>query len=627
MGEDYEQKGKNKEKEKEKHTPTNSGGIMSRSDKISKDLKEYWKIALSEHRDWRNRASKAFKFYGGDQWEPHVKHTLAQSKKPALTFNKIKPVIRNISGYQRQNRQDLVVKARRGGLSILGEIFTELIKYFYDISLADWKVSQQFLNGIISGKGWLALDIDYTREPINGDLLLQTLNPLMVYEDPFSQRYDLSDAKFLIRTSWINKEEIIKQFPKAKKDIEGLDSLPPGERLGMSYETKDYDEFHDQEVTDIHKHRFLLREYWWKEWVEKKLLVNKTTLDVTETDEPDEKIQKIVDMRAKYGEEVVGLKRILPTLNLTTKVGDIVLQDEEDPFNGISEYPLIRFCSEQVFGDKQRVRGEVDDLIDPQQELNKRRSQALHMLNTTAGSGFIVTEGALDPKEEQRLERMGSSPGIKVRARKGYGLNQGIWRIDPPQLSDGHLKLAELSDQELKEISGARDMLGFAPERKESGIALQLRKQHGLVTTEPIFDNFQWTQRILGETILEFIRKADVLSEEEMLSIVQERHLKHDSEEISRALESRKIGRYQMVTTTRRNTPTQRMLDFEQMIQALREGIPIPMEMIIQASDFPNKEEIIEAIKRQQQVQAPPDVQRPKQSAPSGGATPPSRGV
>jgi hypothetical protein len=61
------------------------------------------------------------------------------------------------------------------------------------------------------------------------------------------------------------------------------------------------------------------------------------------------------------------------------------------------------------------------------------------------------------------------------------------------------------------------------------------------------------------------------------------------------------------------------------MIQALREGIPIPMEMIIQASDFPNKEEIIEAIKRQQQVQA--DVQRPKQSAPSGGATPPSRGV
>ena len=134
--------------------------------------KEYWKVSEDEWSDWRSRARKAYKFYFGEQWDTETKQTLNQEKRPALTFNKIKPIIRNLSGWQRQNRQDQKVLPRRGGNQLMSEVFTDSMKYFYDTSMADWHNSFMFLDGAISGKGWISLDLDFTKDPFNGDLLI-----------------------------------------------------------------------------------------------------------------------------------------------------------------------------------------------------------------------------------------------------------------------------------------------------------------------------------------------------------------------------------------------------------------------------------------------------------------------
>jgi len=121
---------------------------------------EMWKVADNEWTDWRDRAKKAYDFYLGDQWPADVKQQLALESRPALTFNKIKPIIRNLSGYQRQNRQDQKVVARKGANTIVAQFLTEVLKYIYDVSLADWQISQAFVDGIVGGKGWIMADID-----------------------------------------------------------------------------------------------------------------------------------------------------------------------------------------------------------------------------------------------------------------------------------------------------------------------------------------------------------------------------------------------------------------------------------------------------------------------------------
>ena len=49
----------------------------------------------------------------------------------------------------------------------------------------------------------------------------------------------------------------------------------------------------------------------------------------------------------------------------------------------------------------------VEDLIDPQMEINKRRSNMLHILTTMAHSGWMWEKGALDEEQVGRglLER------------------------------------------------------------------------------------------------------------------------------------------------------------------------------------------------------------------------------
>lgn len=558
-------------------------------------MQKFWDTATNCWEEWRKRALLAYDFYKGKQWDSSVVEKLKREGRPYLTFNKIRPIIRALSGWQRQNRQDLKVLARRGGIESLAEVFTELMKYFYDISHADWENSMIFFDGLITGKGWLALDIDYSKEPLNGDLILSRERPIMVYEDPHAQRYDLSDAKFIIRTYWADKEQIESQFPKAKKDIGLLAAVDPDEREPITgVETQDYQR--TGEFKEYEKYRYLVKEYYWREYLQQRMIVNMQTLEVTEEKIDDEKAQSLVNAFP----HIRIVDRVVPVLNLTTVVGKMILQDIKDPFDGISIFPLVRFCSDWTDG---YVSGEVDSLIDPQKEINKRRSQALHILNTQAHSGAIMEENALSPEEENKYKQMGSTPGILVKVRKGMRFEI----IKPGILSEGHIALEKLSEDDLKKISGVNtDLLGYTPERQESGRAMLIRREHGLLTNESIFDNFQFTQQILGETILEFIRKTDVLSEEEINAIVQERNKDINLEH----LKSRKAGKYQVVMTTKKSTPTQRMADFYSMLDAVKLGIPIPPELIIESSDLPNKEAILKAVQEQRQAQAqtPPQV-------------------
>ena len=555
-------------------------------------LEQYWQTAHNLWAEWRNRATLAFDFYKGKQWDSDVVEKLNRESRPALTLNKIKPIMRIISGWQRQNRQDLQVLPRRGGIRPLAEVFTELMKYFYDVSRADWENSMMFFDGAICGKGWLALDIDYSKDPLNGDLILKRERPMMIYEDPHSQRYDLSDAKFIIRTYWADKEQIEQEFPKAKQDF-GLAAVDSKEREPITgVETEGYQP--GGEFKEYEKYRYLVKEYYWREYVKQRIVVNLNNLEFEVAKINDEKAQKLVETFP----HIRIVDRVMPILNLTTVVGKLILQDIKDPFDGISMFPLIRFCDEWIDG---YIKGEVDDLIDPQKEHNKRRSQALHLLNTAAHSGYIGDADALSHDMEQKLKEMGSSPGLFIKVNPGKRFD----RIEPGSLSTGHIALEKLAEDDLKKISNINaDLLGATPERQESGRAMMIRKQQGLLGVENVFDNFQFTQQILGETILEFIRKSDVLSEEEIMAIVEEKKLEGGLEH----LKSRKLGKYQAVLTTKKSTPTQRMADFYAMLDAVKLGIPIPPELIIEASDLPHKEEIQEAIKQVKQEPRGPEL-------------------
>ncbi|MBW8015718.1 MAG: hypothetical protein FVQ82_05990 [Planctomycetes bacterium] len=536
-------------------------------------VSEYWKHSDEGLRDERNRMAKGFAFYTGDQWDAADIAKLNAEKRPHLTINLILPIINLLSGIQRQGRQDITVVARKGGLKKLAAVFTETMRHCLDVTDADFEIADCFLDGVIGNKGWLGLGINYETDPIYGDIEVSKVSPFDMREDPDAKEYDLNrSGKFVIRDYWMDKKSILLNYPLRQADIEkgGLDIDPAsGDVVGDP---------------DRGIYRWRLRECWWKQHEKRLVLINAATGDIRTIAPENAEVAAAIAAKSSMWH----LKEwVVPVLNKTVTAGNIVLEDIVDPYSGVTNFPYYRFCPFWVDG---YVMGVSQNLIGPQQELNKRRSQALHNLNQTANSGFIVKK--VLGNYDIHLAKFGSAAGVVLDKSKAGG---EIERIEPVPLSQGHITAAMMSGDDMKEISGANpDLLGqVIRNENESGKAIELRQAQGMKVVEVLFDNFSRTQKLITLGLVDMVRHTDVYSDEEIRNIVSEKNMDADLS----LLKSRKVGKYGIKIESSSSSPTARYANFMSIME-IAKLFPdrIPPEAVIENSDIANKESIIDKI-------------------------------
>jgi hypothetical protein len=571
---------------------------MAESD-IALKINDYWNYTKEDYNSWSTTALENWDFMiGGErQWESDVLDILKREGRPALSFNRIASIVNLVSGYQRQNRQDIKVLPRKGAIREFAEIFTRLIKAVYDMTNGDYEESMAFLDGLIASKGWLSVGISYTDDIINGDLTLIRKDPFDVREDPASSRYDLSDASFIFDSSWLPKQQIELLFPKKKNDLSQIEV--PADEVRATAEGDEYTDASPQKMVDRSTTRYLVKNCWWISYEKRVLLIDKQTLDVFDY-ERDERFNSsakriIQKMSQENPNRFQIISRVIPQLHLTTTVGDLVLQDVENPFGDfrMTKIPLVRFCPYWLNGE---VKGIIDDLKDPQKEINKRLSQLLHNLNQVANSGWeIPVESGCD---EEKFKRDGSKAGFVYTYKAGYKPT----RIEPMTPARGYEIMAEKAGDNLHKISGVNPDLMGLPEQSVSGIAMRLRQRQGNIVIEGIFDNFRYTKQLLGQILLDFIRYTDVFSENEIKAIAVEEGL----EVPLGFLKSKVVGKYGVKVDLSPNSPTIRLSNFLTLVELRKAGLPIPDEILIKAGDFPNKDEILEALRGAQEQRVSP---------------------
>ena len=191
-------------------------------DSRQRKLKSFYKEGIDGNRAWRTKAKRNKNFYKGVQWDSKDVTKLDAEDRPHLTFNQIFPVINLISGYQRQNRQDIKVYPKKGGMKQIADVLTAVAKNISDTSNSEYLTSMVFYDGIISGKAWFDLDISYDDEPINGEIIMRRASPFDIIEDPNCSDYDTNACKYIIKTHWWDKEAIKLAYPKARDLDAGL---------------------------------------------------------------------------------------------------------------------------------------------------------------------------------------------------------------------------------------------------------------------------------------------------------------------------------------------------------------------------------------------------------------------
>ena len=495
------------------------------------------------------RMTQNERFKIGKQWDYDDASFNEAHGKFSLTVNEVLPIVLDIAGTQEENPLDYKVRNAKGGTRTIAEILTSLAKNVMDKSMGREKASQSFEGGVSIARGFLSLSVDYTNDPLNGDLVITERDPFMILPDPTCKKYDYNEesggAKYIWIDEWEDKGKVEAANPGRAKEIKSANfNVVSGSLLGRfagllghmfggggpnlhlkdDYRHQDEHTFKEEMESNVTKQKNSYRKStcWWKEW--------KKGAYVQRLDDPlnylaltDPKDIKAAKEIAETNQNIRVIEKdrfenqlTVPVLNKTVMIGNILLEHIEDPFDGMNLYPIVRFAP---YFDHGYEYPPVENLVGPQKLLNYMFSSMVNILKNLANSGYKV--GKATERAKQELEEHGGEDGIVIDLSKYGGKVEKITTTDYPVGPD---LVAQRCKENMREISQTQLVV---PRRgqAESGKAKQIDEMRQQRTKGIIFRNWNHTNIMLAKVLIELIRNTEVFSDDEIMAIIDEEDL------------------------------------------------------------------------------------------------------
>lgn len=482
---------------------------------------------------WAITAKRCVEYVEGRQWTEEQLQRLDLEERPGLTFNKIAPLVRLVLGYHRNNRMD--AKFMPGfdgsGIESVAEALTQLNKQVSQMNHEPYVDTEVMMDGIITGRGFYDQRLDFEKNDF-GNLAISARDPFAIKLDPEGEEYDINKSSFVIEDRWVSIEEIeflhgagaaalLQPLIRGGQYLGGIpnslveysEAIMPWRTFGGTSNSmygSGYQSMEAYLVNAYDRARKVIRMADCQHYVR---VMMRCFVDLETGDRqpiPDhftfDQIQKVL-LYAKMKYEARGQTsplrmqvRPVRRVKWTTIVGDLIVHDDWSPYETftISGYfPYFR---------RGKTRGMVEDLLDPQDEINKRRSANIDIVTRTAHSGWIYHAKGLSAEMKERVEQYGATPGINIEWT-GENVAYAPKRIEaaaPPMAME---KLEEKAAGDLKEISGINDSLLGQIDRVQSGRALEARQRQGVLALQIYMDNMSRTKQLVSVKRLEMFQQ------------------------------------------------------------------------------------------------------------------------
>lgn len=563
------------------------------------------------HIAYQRQAKKNEEFYlgGGLQWDNDVKAALEDMGKPWLEENVIFPTVNTIIGYQTQSRMDIAFKPRGADDQDISDVLTKLAMFIVDQNKFPWIESQVFADGIIQQRGYFDIRMDFD-DNVNGDIKIEALDPLDVIPDPDGKSYDPDDWQDVTVTKWIPVDDVKVLYGNAKYR-EVLNSIESGtqpdfgsddfgvERNSFSdagtYSSyyKDYSDVDYVQVLERQWYKLDNREFWY----------DLETGDLYPIPD-DMKKRESQQIARQAGYEIIN--RVVKRVRWTVTTRDIVLHDEWSPYDHFTIVPFFPYFR------RGKTVGMVDNLIKTQEMLNKTYSQILHVINTTANSGWTVEENSLSNMEIEDLEEAGSKTGLVLEYRMG---RQKPEKIEPNQVPTGLKDMVNSGIELIRLISGVSETFQGGKGPEVSGVAIQSRVHQSAIQLATPIDNLFRTRNMIASRILKLIQQyyttertvvitAENTEEGEATPIT----INQMDRETGEIINDVTVGKYDIVIADIPTQITFQNAQFQQALDMRKFGVMIPDDEMVRMSTLARKNEIAkkisgEASPEQQQMQ------------------------
>ena len=561
------------------------------------------------HTKFMEKAAKCERFFAGDQWDPADKAKLAAVRRPALTINKIISTVSNVMGEQIYNRAETSYRPRNQATDDSATIMTKVFKQISDNNQLAWKRSDMFADGIITSRGYLDMRLT-TRDSMQGEVQITKLNPKNVLPDPDAEDYDPDTWGEVFTTTWLTTDDVAVLYNKEDAELlrnrdnsafpYGYDSIQLnrdrfGELLNPLY-AGGYDQ-----SNVLRNVRLIERQY--RTLDKQKHFLSPETGDMRPIPEDFDR-NRIAYFVEKFGFQVVP--KLVRRIKWLAMADNVLLHHDWSPYQHFTVIPYFPYFRHG------KTIGLVGNLIDSQDLLNKVTSQELHVVNTTANSGYKVKAGALVNMTVAELEQRGAETGIVLEVNGDP--DKDVQKIQPNQVPQGLDRVSYKAEEHIKTISGVSDSMQGFDREDVAAKAIQEKKKSGSTNLVKPMDSLTRTDFIIARNALDLVQ--EFYTEARMIAITgdeatgeTEQIAVNQVDQYGQIVNDLTLGEYGVVVTSVPARETLEDSQFEQAMAMREAGIQIPDSVLIDSSRLMNKKDII---KQMEGDQTSPEAQQQK---------------
>ena len=414
---------------------------------ILETLVQQFEEAESSAWEAHDLAQRSRDYYDGKQLTEAEVEALKKRGQPPIVINRIRRKIDWQRGLEAQSRTDPRAFPRTPQHQQGAEAATDAILFVCDKEQFQRKKAAAWANMLIEGYGGL----EVVHEPDAQGQAQVRINYYSwdrLFHDPHSMEPDFSDARYLGAVIWSDADALIQKYPGAEDAINASIGYS-GAQATDTYEDKPY----------------------WQVWS---------------------------DPRRKRVRCVLQWYRDGDVWKFAKYVRGGVIEEGESPYLDEAGRTVCPLIMQSAYVDRQGNRyGVVRDMLDPQDEINKRRSKLLHSLNSrqTQGIKGAVSVAAMKAALARPDGHVEIDPSIMDAAREmGMPPFQVIQNQDQ---TSGQFSLLQEAKSEIDMMGANSALAGNDSDSGQSGRAIIAKQQGGLIEIAPLSDGLSdFTNRV-----------------------------------------------------------------------------------------------------------------------------------
>lgn len=570
-------------------------------------LMAYYGQELDRQSENRHEQAIDEDFYDNIQWSEEDARTLRERGQVPLVYNVISTSVNWLLGSEKRGRTDFKVLPRRKEDGKPAERKTALMKYLSDVNRTPFHRSRAFEDAVKVGIGWLE---DGVQDDVEGEPVYSRYESWRnMLWDSAATELDLSDARYVFRSKWVDLDIAAAMFPERKGLLEEAAVEYDQNIINDDDYGDDAMDSHELErenagaaivtANAYHRSRVRLIEGWIRRPVMvKRLRGGDFTGDIFDSKDPTH-IEQLEQGRANV------VERVMMRVHVAVMCSRGLLWFSPSP------YRHNRFPFTPIWGYRRgrdgMPYGMIRGLKDIQQDINKRASKALHILSTNK---VIAEKGAVDNIDEALEEISRPDAWIEVNPNKRFEINA------ERDLAAPHLELMSRSISMIQQQSGVTDENLGRRTNASSGVAIARRQEQGSLATAKFFDNLRYSAQLQGELQLSLIEQY--FSDQKSFRITNMRGTP-EYIVINDGLPENDIVRTKadFIISEADWRASVRQAQVEELIELIAKLAPVApqavlvtLDLLVESMDLPMRDELVRRI-RQITGQRDPDAEEP----------------